>query len=60
LRALGYVVSPAGTTMRINPHGTVEVISAAHSSMPPLLRVTHAGIEQVNIYEVALHPEVKF
>jgi hypothetical protein len=52
MRALGYVVSPAGSTTRINPHGTVEVIAAARSSMPPLRRVTHAAIEQVNIYEL--------
>jgi hypothetical protein len=55
LRGLGYVVSPAGTTMRINPHGTVEVIAASQSSMPPVRRLTHAGIEQVNIYELTRH-----
>lgn len=54
LRALGYAVTPAGTTMRINPHGSVEVIAAARSSMPPLRRVTHAAIEQVGVYELTL------
>jgi hypothetical protein len=54
LRALGYVVSPAGSTTRINPHGSAEVIAAARSSMPPLRWVTHATIERVTIYEIAL------
>jgi hypothetical protein len=54
LRAPGYVVSPAGSTTRINPHRTVEMIAAARSSMPPLGRMTHAAIEQVNAYELIL------
>ena len=56
LRALGYVVVPAGSTMRINPHGTVEVIAAARSSMPPLRQVTHAAIEQMNVYDLTVPP----
>jgi hypothetical protein len=59
LRALGYVVSPAGSTMRINPHGSVEVRAAARSSMPPLRPVSHAAIEQVDIYELTLSARAK-
>jgi hypothetical protein len=33
--------STVGTTMRINPHRTVEVIAAAHSTMPPLRRAPY-------------------
>jgi hypothetical protein len=38
LRGLGYVVSLAGSTVRIDPHGAVdvEVAADARSSMPPL------------------------
>jgi hypothetical protein len=58
LRVAGYIVTPAGSTMRINPRGKVEVIAAERSSMPPVRR-THAGIEQVNVYELALPPRTK-
>ena len=56
LRGLGYAVSPAGSSMRINPHGTVEVIAAVRSSMPPLRRASHAAIERINIFELTLLP----
>jgi hypothetical protein len=44
---------------RIDPHGTIEVIAAERSSMPPVRRITHAAIEQVNIYELAVPPGTK-
>jgi hypothetical protein len=32
LQVLGYIVTPVGSTMRINPQGKVEVIAAERSS----------------------------
>lgn len=52
LQALGYTVMPTGTTMRVIPHATTEIIAGARSSMPPERIVHHAGIMQTNVYEI--------
>ncbi len=52
LRALGYVVTPVGTTQRIVPNDIAVEKAADLSSMPPQGRETHAGIVETVVYEM--------
>jgi hypothetical protein len=64
LQARGYLVTPMGMTMRINPVGGVELVAQTSSghetvisgSTRPTLRRHHVAIEQVNVYELSLPP----
>ena len=68
LRALGYLVVPVGSTMRIVPAGHVELLTTTSSggieafiegSTKAPQRVHHAGIHQTNVYELTLPPGAK-
>ena len=68
LRALGYLVIPVGTTMRIVPAGHIELLTTTSSggiedftegSTKTPQRVHHAGIRQTNVYELSLPPGAK-
>lgn len=56
LQALGFKVSKVGSTTRIIPAGTTEVIAGEHSSSPPCRVIQHAGIVQTNVYELMEPP----